>query len=76
MEYTGLPVTIADIGKVTLKVGTASITGDDLKNNFTVSYADNTATGQATVILTAKKGTKYCGSSSVTFTITKKPFGK
>ena len=53
-------VTVKD-GETTLVLGT----------DYTVSYADNTAAGTATVTVTAVDGSDYSGTASKTFTIQK-----
>ena len=60
--YTGVAITPS----VTVKDGTTDIT-----SSCNISYSNNTAAGVATVTISAKTGTKYEGTKTVTFNIVK-----
>ena len=65
--YTGQPI---EPVVTSVTVDTLSLTAAD----YTVSYADNTAIGTGTVIITAKDGGNYTGSAEKSFAITESEY--
>ncbi|MBR5420571.1 MAG: BspA family leucine-rich repeat surface protein [Lachnospiraceae bacterium] len=58
-----------------IKLKDKTISGTELKTNFELIYADNTAAGKATLILKAESGSEYAGMCVGTFKIGKTVIG-